>query len=99
SLRIRGEKLANSMKGYLPVIYVDSRIYPLAVRIQQQLNENGKHLCHVNELPEMNHNELVGWEHPEQVLTDCKVYFILTSYDHPRVRERFRISREILAKK
>ncbi|EMR04171.1 bifunctional phosphoglucose/phosphomannose isomerase [Cesiribacter andamanensis] len=99
SLRLRAEKLANSMKGYLPVIYADSRLYPLAVRIQQQLNENGKHLCHVHELPEMNHNELVGWEHPEQVLTDCKVYFLLSSYDHPRVRERFRISREILAKK
>jgi glucose/mannose-6-phosphate isomerase len=99
SLRTRGEKLANSMKGYLPVLYADSRLYPLAVRIQQQLNENGKHLCHANELPEMNHNELVGWEHPEQVLSDAKVYFIRSSFDHPRVRERFRISKELLLKK
>lgn len=96
SLRTRGEKLANSMKGYLPVLYVDSRLLPVAVRIQQQLNENGKHLCHVNELPEMNHNELVGWEHPEQVMSDCKVYFLLTDYDHPQVRERIEISRELL---
>lgn len=99
SLRSRGEKLANSMKGYLPVIYADSRLLPVAVRIQQQINENGKHLCHVNEVPEMNHNELVGWEHPEQVLKDSKVYFLLSSYDHPRVRERFRISRELLLTK
>ncbi len=99
SLRTRGEKLANSMKGYLPCIYVDSRLRPVAVRIQQQINENGKHLCHVNELPEMNHNELVGWEHPEQVMSDSKIYFLLTDYDHPRVRERIRISREILLNK
>ncbi|WP_224995480.1 bifunctional phosphoglucose/phosphomannose isomerase [Cesiribacter sp. SM1] len=96
SLRTRGEKLANSMKGYLPVIYTDSRISPVATRIQQQINENGKHLCHVNELPEMNHNELVGWEHPEQVMNDSKVYFLLTAYDHPRVRERIRVTRELL---
>lgn len=96
SLCIRGEKLANSMKGYLPCVYADSRLRPVALRIQQQINENGKHLCHINELPEMNHNELVGWEHPEQVMSDSKVYFLLSDYDHPRVRERVRISREML---
>ena len=96
SLSTRGGKLANSIKGYLPVIYVDSRILPVAVRFRQQINENGKHLCRVDELPEMNHNEIVGWEHPEQVMSDSKVYFLLTDYDHPRVRERIRISREIL---
>ncbi|WP_017730258.1 bifunctional phosphoglucose/phosphomannose isomerase [Nafulsella turpanensis] len=95
----RAEKLANGIKGYLPVFYADTRIYPVAVRIQQQINENGKHLCHTNAFPEMNHNELVGWEHPEQVLVDSKVYFLKTTYDHPRVRERYRISREIFSKK
>lgn len=99
SLRSRGEKLANSMKGYLPFIYADSRLFPVAMRIQQQINENGKHLCHINEVPEMNHNELVGWEHPEQVMKDSKVYFLLSDYDHPRVRERFRVSRELLLQK
>lgn len=95
----RAEKLANGIKGYLPVFYADSRIYPVTVRIQQQINENGKHLCHTNAFPEMNHNELVGWEHPEQVLADSKVYFLKTKYDHPRVRDRYRISREIFSDK
>lgn len=95
----RAEKLGNGVKGYLPVFYADSRIHPVAVRAQQQLNENGKHLAHTNSFPEMNHNELVGWEHPEQVLEDSKVYFLKTDYDHPRVRERFEISREIFSKK
>jgi glucose/mannose-6-phosphate isomerase len=98
-IKARAEKLANGMKGYLPILYADSRIYPVAVRIQQQINENGKHFCHVNEFPEMNHNELVGWEHPEQVLSDSKVYFLLTSYDNPRVRERFKVCHEIFSQK
>ena len=95
----KAEKLGNGIKGYLPVFYADTRIHPVAVRIQQQLNENGKHLAHTNSFPEMNHNELVGWEHPEQVLDDSKVYFLKTDYDHPRVRERFQISRDIFSRR
>jgi glucose/mannose-6-phosphate isomerase len=95
----RAEKLGNGIKGYLPIFYADNRIHPVAVRIQQQLNENGKHLAHTNSFPEMNHNELVGWEHPEQILADSKVYFLKTDYDHPRVRERFKISNEIFSSK
>lgn len=98
-IRTRAEKIANGIKGYLPIIYCDSRLHPIAVRIQQQIAENGKHLGHVNEFPEMNHNELVGWEHPEQVLEDSKVYFLKTDYDHPRVRERFKVCREIFEKR
>ena len=31
------------------------------LRFKQQLNENSKLLCYLNIVPEMNHNELVGW--------------------------------------
>lgn len=98
-MRSRSEKLANGIKGYLPVIYADQRILPVALRMQQQLNENGKHLAHANAFPEMNHNELAGWKHPEQVLADSKVYFLKTDYDHPRVRDRFKISSEVFSKR
>lgn len=98
-LRSKAAKIANGIKGYLPIIYCDSRLLPVAVRIQQQLAENGKHMGHVNEFPEMNHNELVGWEHPEQILEDSKVYFLKTDYDHPRVRERFKVCRKIFEKR
>lgn len=95
----KAEKVGNGIKGYLPIIYADSRFYPVAVRFQQQINESGKHLAHINEFPEMNHNEIVGWEHPEQVLADSKVFFLKTDYDHPRVRERFSLCRELFLKK
>ena len=95
----KAKKWGNSIKGYLPILYAESRISPVAIRFQQQISENGKHLAHVNEFPDMNHNELVGWEHPEQVLSDSKVFFLKTDYDHPRVHERFRICQDILSKK
>lgn len=98
-IRKKAEKIANGIKGYLPVIYCDSRLYPVALRMQQQLAQNGKHLAHVNEFPEMNHSELAGWDHPTQVLEDSKVYFLKTNYDHPRVRERFMASEDVLRKR
>lgn len=98
-IRQKAERIANGIKGYLPIIYTDSRVYPVAVRMLQQLAQNGKHLGHANEFPEMNHNEVVGWEHPAQVLSDSKVLFLKTDYDHPRVRERFRLSRDLFSKK
>lgn len=90
----KAEKIGNGIKGYLPIIYSENRLFPVALRFQQQINENGKHLAHANEFPEMNHNEIVGWEHPKQVLEDSKVFFLKTDYDHPRIRERFKICRE-----
>ncbi len=98
-LHSKAKKLGNRIKGYLPIIYTDSRILPVSIRFQQQISENGKHLAHVNEFPDMNHNELVGWEHPEQVLSDSKIFFLKTDFDHPRVHERFRICEEILSSK
>ena len=35
---------------------------PCLARWRQQLNENSKLLANVEVFPEMNHNELVGWE-------------------------------------
>lgn len=95
----KGEKIGNGIKGYLPVIYADNRLLPVAMRFQQQINLNGKHLAHVNEFPEMNHNEIAGWEHPEQVLEDSKVFFLKTDYDHPRVRERYEICRNTFSQR
>ena len=33
----------------------------MSIRFRQQLNENSKELCWHHVIPEMNHNELVGW--------------------------------------
>ena len=33
----------------------------VAVRFRQQINENSKMLCWHHVVPEMNHNELLGW--------------------------------------
>ena len=45
----------------MPIIYAVNGMESVAVRFRQQVNENGKQLCWHHIIPEMNHNELVGW--------------------------------------
>jgi len=56
------KQIALDLHGKLPIIYAAiDHIAPVAVRWQTQINENSKMLAHVNILPEMNHNEILGW--------------------------------------
>jgi glucose/mannose-6-phosphate isomerase len=71
----------------------------MALRFQQQLNENSKQLAHVNTFPEMNHNELVGWRFPESILPMLQVVYLYSDHDHERVEKRMEICREIFEKK
>lgn len=103
----RGEKgiqneaeiIAKKLKGKLPVIYCDNRLYAMALRFQQQLNENAKQLAHVNTFPEMNHNELSGWRHPESLIPILQPIYMYSDHDHERVEKRMEICREIFEKK
>lgn len=56
-----GKQVAEFLLGKIPVIYSTTLYEGVAVRFRQQLNENSKVLCWHHVIPEMNHNELVGW--------------------------------------
>lgn len=56
-----GKKLADFMLGTTPIFYATSRYEGVAIRARQQVNENAKILGWTSIIPEMNHNELVGW--------------------------------------
>ena len=94
-IKSQAKAMAADIKGHLPVLYGDTRLGPVLLRTQQQINENGKQLCHINTYPEMNHNELVGWEYPADLLKKTVVIFMLSSYDNPRTRTRLKITEEI----
>jgi glucose/mannose-6-phosphate isomerase len=88
----RGESLAELLDGRKVLLYSDASQEGLIIRWRQQLNENSKMLCSHHVFPEMNHNELVGWESgDEQILA---VVF-QTPEDHPRTRARMDVCMEI----
>jgi glucose/mannose-6-phosphate isomerase len=71
----------------------------MATRFQHQLNENAKQLAHINTFPEMNHNEIVGWQFPESVLQQAQVVYLYSDHDHERAEKRMEICRSIFEKK
>lgn len=98
-IQSEAELIAKKLKGKLPLIYCDNRLHAMALRFQQQLNENAKHLAHVNTFPEMNHNELVGWQYPENLMPMLQVIYLYSDHDHERVEKRMEICRDIFEKK
>ena len=55
------KQIAEKLNGKTPIIYTTTYWEGTAIRFRQQLNENAKILCGHHVIPEMNHNELVGW--------------------------------------
>jgi glucose/mannose-6-phosphate isomerase len=98
-IQSEAELIAKKLKGRLPIIYCDSRLHAMALRFQQQLNENSKQLAHINTFPEMNHNELVGWSFPENLMSMLQPIYLYSDHDHERVERRMEICREVFERK
>ena len=93
AIQTKAKEVAETLQGTLPIIYSTDRITPVAVRFRQQLNENSKMLCWHHIIPEMNHNELVGWkfEHPSTA-----VIYLRNEDDLHRNQVRMGINQEII---
>jgi glucose/mannose-6-phosphate isomerase len=99
AIQSEAELIAKKLRGKLPIIYCDERLRAMATRFQNQINENAKQLAHINTFPEMNHNEIVGWQFPETVLQQAQVIYLYSDHDHERVEKRMEICRDIFEKK
>lgn len=87
------EKIAHQLKGKIPVIYAETFYSGAAVRFRQQLNENSKTLCWHHSIPEMNHNELVGWDIGYQFIAPV---FLIGGDESDRNTYRIDINKEII---
>lgn len=98
TIKTDAKQLAISVKGKFPILYADAILEPMLIRFQQQINENAKQLCHVAVFPEMNHNELVGWHLPKELLSKTHILLFHSDYDHERVNRRMEICEDIFNK-
>jgi len=92
------KQLAKRLCGRLPVIYGAGYLTEVAHRWKTQLNENAKAWSFFEQLPELNHNTVVGYEFPEELAKRILVVMLASSLDHPRNKTRFQVTQEILAK-
>ncbi|MCT4560648.1 MAG: bifunctional phosphoglucose/phosphomannose isomerase [Crocinitomicaceae bacterium] len=81
--------LASKIGKTTPAFYADARYEGVAVRAKQQFNENSKKLCWQHVIPEMNHNELVGWGGGSD---QYSAIFLLSGDTNERNAKRFDIS-------
>ncbi len=87
--------IANKLIGKTPVIYATTYNEGIAIRFRQQINENSKILCWHNVIPEMNHNELVGWTQKNENLS---VLIFLNKDEFSRNQMRVDINKEVIKK-
>lgn len=94
------KQLALWLYKKMPVIYGSSEQTGLvALRWRNQFNENSKTFAISNVLPELNHNELVGWETLVDLTRSFHVMILEDKDDHVRVKKRIKITKEIIKEK
>lgn len=84
------KKIADALTGRFPIIYGGGRLSSVvAERWKTQINENAKRPAWFASLPELDHNEIVGWESMASATRDNFGIVALTdSSDHDRIGTR-----------
>lgn len=92
------KQLALKGIGSSPNFYGSPLTAPLAYKWKISWNETAKNLAFWNEFPEFNHNEFMGWvSHP--VEKPFTVFDFHSSFDSPRVTQRFELTDRLLSGK
>jgi glucose/mannose-6-phosphate isomerase len=90
------KKLALELVGKSVVVYSGPKLFPSANKFKICMNENAKNIAWVNQYPEFNHNEFIGWtSHP--VEKPYAVVEIRSNLENPRIQKRFEISEQLLS--
>jgi glucose/mannose-6-phosphate isomerase len=89
------KELARALDGSIVQVAGAGLTTPVAYRWKSQINENAKAPAFTHELPELDHNEIMGWTRAADYgrfaavfLDDCDL--------HPRVRDRMALTRELI---
>ncbi|XOV66738.1 MAG: bifunctional phosphoglucose/phosphomannose isomerase [Fluviicola sp.] len=96
TIHTKAKGLAEHLHQKVGIMYGTTAYDPVLVRARQQFNENSKYLNWHHCLPEMNHNELVGWGGGDRRFAPV---FFMTNGNHPRNDKRLEITREKIAQK
>jgi glucose/mannose-6-phosphate isomerase len=93
----KAQELARELIGFIPVIYSAADVTSaIGYRIKCQFNENSKLHAFHNIIPELNHNEIIGWESFLEKQFNAKVIMILDKLYHPQITNRFEISASLI---
>ncbi len=90
-------ELAEDILDSLPVIYTsDGLLEPVNMRWRNQIQENAKTLAYGAIVPEMNHNEIVGWERTAHLMGKVSCIQLIDQNDHNRIKIRMSITETLI---
>lgn len=90
-------KLAARLKGKITVIWGSGPLVEAAaMRWKAQFNENAKSMAFYNCFPELNHNEFVGFEAPQDLMDRVAVLILQDHKEHGQNIKRTAITKELL---
>lgn len=89
----KAKALSKKMYKTTPIIYVAEGFEGVAIRLRQQINENSKMLCWHHVVPEMNHNELLGWR---TNVDNLSVLYLRNKSDFYRNSTRIEINQSVI---
>ena len=90
------KRIAKSLYKKIPVIWSPYKC--VGNRIKCQINENSKMQALCEEIPELDHNHIVGWEAYDET-NPFVIFAIRFPSEHPNVSLRFEISKDIIRNK
>ena len=89
------KQIAEALVGHAAVVYSGPALGFLAMRWKIAFNENAKNIAFYNYLPEMNHNEFIGWGNPEN--HGLKVIELRSDLDNDRIIKRFDVVNRLMS--
>jgi len=90
------KKMALELQGRVPFAYGAGVMGVMARRVKGQWNENAKNWSAFDVMSELNHNAVVGFEHPPIAKEALTVLLLRSDRDNPRHKLRFEVTRELL---
>jgi len=88
--------LALAINGSVPAFYGFGLYRGVAQRFKQQFNENSKIAAKWEVFPELDHNEIVGWEKSQDTAKDFSVIFIKDKHAPKAILSRIEITKQLM---
>ncbi len=93
--RNQAKRIARAISGRVPAIYAPRTVRSVALRWQNQVNENAKMVAFSGEIPEMDHNQLVGWLEGG-IGCQCRPVVLMPAEMRPTVKRMTEVTLQML---
>jgi len=92
--------LTGKIFGYIPLIYGSGEAAGVcAFRWKTQFNENSKIIAFSHVFPELDHNEIMGWEGSLDITKKFALFVLKDRGDSKRMKKRVKITIDVIGKK